>query len=256
MMSSSDDSRSSKDSTKPGIFLGALQGDTAKASDNAGGGGGGWLSGISRRSRVWVGLGCLAIALLVGAGFARSIMFSVRVSPPKRNLWRSCKPKEMPLQCFGCWTGRFLSWGRPSCGWNRRVSTPRKWICPLTSRKNRFEVTLRERPGQLRAETRPPVPGAEWSVDGKPVAVGARLDIELEPGAHTLTVDSPRHQTEIGPDRNFHGKESDLVVDLVPVHFQLEVITTPPGATVSVNGWRRVRHRANGKSISARMKSR
>ena len=99
-----------------------------------------------------------------------------------------------------------------------------------------IEVTLRELPGQLRAETRPPAPGAEWSVDGKPVVVGARLDIELEPGAYTLTVDSPRHQTESVQIEIFRGKESDLVVDLVPVHFQLEVITKPPGATVSVNG--------------------
>ena len=99
-----------------------------------------------------------------------------------------------------------------------------------------IEVTLRELPGRLRVGTRPLEPAVEWSLDGKSVAVGERLDLSLESGVYTLGIDSPRHQTESIQLEITRGGETDLMVDLEPVLRPLEVITQPAGATVSLDG--------------------
>ncbi|MEM9189205.1 MAG: PEGA domain-containing protein [Myxococcota bacterium] len=79
-------------------------------------------------------------------------------------------------------------------------------------------------------------PGAEVYVDSEPIGVMPIEPVELPPGEHTLRITRPGYTeyTEVFLIRR--RRETNVVVDLLPVSMALIVLSEPDGARVFVDG--------------------
>ena len=186
-----------------------------------------------RRALQWLGAGAAVLAV-AAAGFLLLGGLSVRVLPAEAEIGAEIQVVRGWAVAVG--SRAYTLPGAVTLRVESEGFHPEEVDLSDDRRRGFVEVTLRELPGRLRAETRPPEPAVEWFLDERPISVGERLDLSLEPGVYMLGVDSPRHRTESIQLEITRGGETDLVVDLEPVFGQLEVITQPAGATVSLDG--------------------
>jgi len=78
-------------------------------------------------------------------------------------------------------------------------------------------------------------PGARIRIDGEEVEAGS---IPLAPGEHLLEVSAPGHATERREIAAEAGRRLELQIELMPAEdpARLAVTSTPPGATVEIDG--------------------
>jgi formylglycine-generating enzyme required for sulfatase activity len=100
----------------------------------------------------------------------------------------------------------------------------------------RFAFTLTKLPGRLRIRTSP-IPGARVRVDGQELGTSPLLSPELSPGLHHIEVLAERYvpfadriEVEGG------GVEQPLEIHLTPAWAAISLRTSPPGATVRIDG--------------------
>ncbi|MFT5700685.1 MAG: sulfatase activating formylglycine-generating enzyme [Desulforhopalus sp.] len=98
-----------------------------------------------------------------------------------------------------------------------------------------FPLELFALPGQLVVE----IVGDEktllqtaWRIDGREVALTNRLDLELEAGAYTVSIDNPFYQEKEVGVASTRGELTQLQVELQPVAGVLNIVSKPSGATV------------------------
>lgn len=102
-------------------------------------------------------------------------------------------------------------------------------------RGKNIAVALKELPGHLIVETKPPQERTRWQVDGT-LTLGPGLDIVLQAGAYRLDMDNPYFTPET---RNFNigrGEEKRLLIDLQPVSGEIQISSLPEGASVRLDG--------------------
>jgi formylglycine-generating enzyme required for sulfatase activity len=99
-----------------------------------------------------------------------------------------------------------------------------------------FSMTLERLPGLLSVSTGP-VAGARVYVDGEAVGATPLTDAELKEGRHALRVASERHlpyATDI--DVEGGGVKQALEIELQPAWADVSIRSSPPGATLRVDG--------------------
>ncbi len=101
---------------------------------------------------------------------------------------------------------------------------------------NYVEVTLRERPAQLQLATAPASEETRWRLDGEILGDGEALALTLEPGEHTVRVDSPFHREVEQSFTLTRAEERSVEIPLVSIEGQLEIASEPAGADVLVDG--------------------
>jgi len=99
-----------------------------------------------------------------------------------------------------------------------------------------FAIELQPLPGFLALQTDPPE-GVEVSVDGEVVGLTPLPPLELAAGEHTLQLRKERYegaQTTLG----IEGRQTtqELALQLLPAWATVNFSSTPPGATVTVDG--------------------
>jgi hypothetical protein len=100
----------------------------------------------------------------------------------------------------------------------------------------RFTFSLTKLPGRLRIRTSP-IPGARVRVDDQELGVSPLLSPELSPGLHHIEVLAERYVPFV--DRiavEGGGVEQPLEIQLTPAWAGISLSTSPPGATVRVDG--------------------
>ncbi|MEM9385434.1 MAG: SUMF1/EgtB/PvdO family nonheme iron enzyme [Pseudomonadota bacterium] len=101
---------------------------------------------------------------------------------------------------------------------------------------NYVEVALRERPAELALSTAPASVEARWRLDGEILGDGESLALSIEPGTHTVQVDSPFHDLAEQTLTLTRAEERALAIALVPVQGGLSINSEPAGAEVLVDG--------------------
>jgi formylglycine-generating enzyme required for sulfatase activity len=82
-----------------------------------------------------------------------------------------------------------------------------------------------------------PVDEAKVTIDGRLVGQTPLEEIEVAAGEHTLGLVAPRYQAHSEKlNLSGGGKRLDLKVELLPAWSEVLIESTPPGATISVNG--------------------
>ncbi|GAB6193332.1 SUMF1/EgtB/PvdO family nonheme iron enzyme [Desulfocastanea catecholica] len=71
-----------------------------------------------------------------------------------------------------------------------------------------------------------------WRIDGREVILAEKLDVQLDAGAYTITIDHPFFQLKEVAVAIKRGEETKEQVDLQPVAGMLHVVSHPSGATV------------------------
>lgn len=101
-----------------------------------------------------------------------------------------------------------------------------------------FQVELFELPGRLVIE----IAGDDekllktaWRINSRDIALADKIDLELEAGPYTVTVDNPYYQPEDVEVLITRGKLTELQVDLQPVVGVLKISSKPIGAAVFVD---------------------
>jgi formylglycine-generating enzyme required for sulfatase activity len=99
-----------------------------------------------------------------------------------------------------------------------------------------FAIELQPLPGFLALQTNPP-DGVEVSIDGEVVGTTPLANLELAAGEHTLTFSRERYEPQQA-DIFIEGRQTtqELAVELLPAWAEVSISSTPPGATVSVDG--------------------
>lgn len=99
----------------------------------------------------------------------------------------------------------------------------------------RQEVMLQPLPGRLTVETQPS--GVSLLLDGEVVAQTPVLDLSVEPGEHTLTLQAPRY-LDLEQDLLITGREVQqrLSLQLAPAWADVSVSSEPSGASILVDG--------------------
>jgi len=105
-----------------------------------------------------------------------------------------------------------------------------------TQQAQTFAIELVPLPGFLDIDTGA-VLGAEVIVDGEPVGVTPLSRLELAAGEHTLTLRKDRYEAlETSVSIEGRSTAQALALELLPAWGTVTINTTPPGATVSVDG--------------------
>jgi len=97
-------------------------------------------------------------------------------------------------------------------------------------------VDLSEIPQQLTVSTKPNSDKTRWYIDGNMVGITKQLHQKLLSGEHTIEIDSPYAQKKKITVVMELAKALDRSVDLRPVNGQIDIMTVPVGANVSING--------------------
>ncbi len=99
-----------------------------------------------------------------------------------------------------------------------------------------LSIKLSEIPQLLRVTTKPDSEKTRWSVDGNMVAKAKQLQQKLFSGEHAIEIDNPYFKKQRINVVMQPGKGLDRSVDLQPISGQMNISTTPPGASVHING--------------------
>jgi formylglycine-generating enzyme required for sulfatase activity len=98
-----------------------------------------------------------------------------------------------------------------------------------------FPLELLELPGRLVSE----ISGDDeillktaWRINGRDIALSDKLDLELEAGPYTVTIDNPFFQPKEVEVVIIRGEQTQLQVDLQPVAGALNIFSKPSGAVV------------------------
>jgi formylglycine-generating enzyme required for sulfatase activity len=122
---------------------------------------------------------------------------------------------------------------------------------PAASLGKTFTLALRPLPGQLTLRITPQVIAQQtahaiaeqqklsktrWSINGRYVALGPELDLELAAGQYKILVDNPYSlplelETEIR-----RAEQTSQQIELTAVDGRIEISSEPSGATVSIDG--------------------
>lgn len=100
---------------------------------------------------------------------------------------------------------------------------------------NYVEVALRERPAQLTLSSAPAGAEVRWRLNGEILGDGETLELSVEPGTHTVQVDSPFHALAEQTLSLSRAEERAVSLDLVPVQGKLLINSEPSGAQVIVD---------------------
>jgi len=98
-----------------------------------------------------------------------------------------------------------------------------------------LSIRLSEIPQLLRVTTKPDSEKTRWSVDGNMVAIAKQLQQKLFSGEHSIEIDNPYFKKQRINVVMQPGKGLDRSVDLQPISGQMNISTTPPGASVRIN---------------------
>ncbi len=98
-----------------------------------------------------------------------------------------------------------------------------------------LSVTLQPRPSLLSASSVPPVEDMRWLVNDELAAIDAALSIELEPGRHEITADSPLHRVETQTVEVKRAETATISFVLQPATVTFDLNSRPPGADVTLN---------------------
>ncbi|HSG90726.1 MAG TPA: PEGA domain-containing protein [Pseudomonadales bacterium] len=99
-----------------------------------------------------------------------------------------------------------------------------------------FEFTMRRLPGRLTVTTLP-VDGAEVRVDGEPLGTTPLADVPIEPGTRQLSITAARYlPAERTLEVEGMARPVAVRVELEPAWADVTVATTPPGASLRVDG--------------------
>ena len=109
-------------------------------------------------------------------------------------------------------------------------------VTQAARRRERVDVTLRERPATLRATGNPSEAKTRWFLDGALVAEGPRLEIEIPAGEHTVGARHPWYAPSSQPLDAERGGVYSLTLPLAPVEGRITVTSEPEGAQVAHNG--------------------
>lgn len=102
-----------------------------------------------------------------------------------------------------------------------------------------FPLELLELPGQLIVEisgNEPSLLQTAWRINNREVALTDRLDLELEAGAYTVSIDNPFFQEKEVAVALTRGELTQIQVDLQPVAGLLNIVSKPSGAAVFLGG--------------------
>ena len=101
-----------------------------------------------------------------------------------------------------------------------------------------FPLELFELPGRLVIK----ISGNErnlsktaWQIDGRDTDLSDKLDLELEAGSYTVTINNPFFQLKVLTVEIKRRKQTKLQVDLLPVDGMLNISSKPDGAKVFLN---------------------
>ena len=96
-------------------------------------------------------------------------------------------------------------------------------------------LTLDALPGRLSIDSTPP--GATVIIDDQAVGQTPLIELSLEQGIHTLSLEEPRHLTTT-QDIDITGRnvQQQLHIDLAPAWADISLSSTPTGAIVKVDG--------------------
>ena len=97
------------------------------------------------------------------------------------------------------------------------------------------DVVLRERPAVLTATTEPGHPDTRWFLDDALVARGARLEIEVPEGEHTVGARQPGYVPASHTVNAERGAVHDLTLRMTRVRGRIEITSEPSGARVTRN---------------------
>lgn len=102
-----------------------------------------------------------------------------------------------------------------------------------------FPLELFELPGRLVMDIKRDIPGnndllsqTAWKVNDRDVALSEKLDIELESGSYTVSINNPFFLPQTVAVEITPGKQVHEQVDLLPVRGVLNIASTPSGAMV------------------------
>lgn len=98
-----------------------------------------------------------------------------------------------------------------------------------------FPLELFELPGRLVVDIRGDgenLVKTAWRINGRDAALSGKLDLELEAGPYTVTIDNPFYQPKEIAVVIKRQEETVLQVDLQPVEGMFSITSNPSGATV------------------------
>jgi len=95
---------------------------------------------------------------------------------------------------------------------------------------------LAELPAILTAATLPPNDKTQWLLDGRKIAVGAKLETEIAAGTYSLGINDPyrqKHEQKVVLSR---GERADLSISLKALSGSLNIASEPEGVPVILGG--------------------
>lgn len=101
-----------------------------------------------------------------------------------------------------------------------------------------FPLELFELPGRLVIKIsgdERALPKTAWKINGRDIDLSNKLDLELEAGSYTVTINNPFFQTKVLNVEIERRKQTELQVDLQPVDGMLNISSKPNGAKVFLN---------------------
>lgn len=102
-----------------------------------------------------------------------------------------------------------------------------------------FSVELFELPGRLTigmSGIDKNLQKTAWQIDGKEISYSDSLDVELEPGTYTVTINNPFFQPKEVAVKIKRRELTALLIDLQPVTGVLHIASQPEGATAILDG--------------------
>lgn len=103
-------------------------------------------------------------------------------------------------------------------------------------RRGRIDVILDAVGVPVRVTADPPLPDVVWRLDGQLIATGESLEIDTEPGEHTIQAFHPHRLPASIPIAAVAGEMIEETLILAPVRGTIEVSSDPSGSKVLVNG--------------------
>ena len=97
-------------------------------------------------------------------------------------------------------------------------------------------ITLKEAPAMIRATVKPADERIKWHINGELTDTGPQLQTTVEPGAYRLEVSHPYYQPQQSLVDVERGTEKVLSFELSPVQGQLNLHSSPQGASVLLDG--------------------
>jgi formylglycine-generating enzyme required for sulfatase activity len=101
---------------------------------------------------------------------------------------------------------------------------------------NKIVITLTSIPGTIIASTTPARANTRWTVNDDFLSIGETLIHELKHGTYALQIDNPYFVIEERVLEIKRAEKQEISIDLLPVSGQINILSDPPNATVSVNG--------------------